>query len=187
MITHAHSPYACAKVYAFEITHNYREAYGLFARSGILFNHESERRWETFVTRKITRAIGRIHHGLQKELHLGNLEARRDWGRAEDYVEAIGLMLQQARADDYVVGTNETHSVREFLDEAFGLIGRDWRDTVKIDPRYFRPAEVAVLLVDASRARNEQGWKPKVGFKQLVRRMVEHDLEIAGREKRARG
>jgi GDPmannose 4,6-dehydratase len=181
------SPYAAAKAYAFYVTRNYREAYGLFAANGILFNHESERRGETFVTRKITRAVGRIVHGLQKEVFLGNLDAQRDWGHAADYVEAMWLMLQREQADDYVIGTGETHSVREFLELAFGRVGKDWKDFVRIDPRYLRPTEVDVLKADASKARRDLGWTPKVTFEELVCRMVDSDVELAAREKRARG
>lgn len=184
---HPRSPYACAKAYAFYVAQNYREAYDLHISNGILFNHESERRGETFVTRKITRAIGRIKHGMQNELFLGNLDAKRDWGHAEDYVGAMWLMLQQEKGDDYVVGTGETHSVREFLELAFSQANLDYRDFVKIDPRYYRPAEVDVLLADATKARNTLGWKPKISFEQLVARMVAHDVELAAREKRARG
>ena len=175
------SPYAAAKAYAFYITRNYREAYGIFAVNGILFNHESPRRGETFVTRKITRAVARIKHGLQDKLYLGNLDANRDWGYAGDFVEAMWLMLQAKQADDYVVATGETHSVREFCAEAFGCVGLDWKDFVKVDPKYFRPAEVDVLLGDASKARRELGWKPNVTFKELARLMVEADLESAGK------
>jgi GDPmannose 4,6-dehydratase len=177
------SPYACAKAYAFHITRNYRESYGLFACNGILFNHESERRGETFVTRKITRAAARIKHGLQDKLYLGNLDAKRDWGHAEDYVEAMWLMLQQDEPDDYVVATGETHSVREFLDECFGHLGLDWNDYVEIDPRYFRPTEVDLLLGDATRARERLGWTPTVTFPGLVQRMLEHDLALLERER----
>jgi GDPmannose 4,6-dehydratase len=184
---HPRSPYACAKAYAFYIAQNYREAYGIHISNGILFNHESERRGETFVTRKITRAVGRIQHGMQKELHLGNLDAKRDWGHAEDYVEAMWLMLQQKQGDDYVVGTGQTHSVREFLELAFGHVGLDYRDFVKIDPRYFRPAEVDLLLADPTKAQQVLGWKPRISFEDLVARMVTHDVELAAREKRARG
>ncbi|MFO0760139.1 MAG: GDP-mannose 4,6-dehydratase [Byssovorax sp.] len=184
---HPRSPYAAAKAYAFYVTQNYREAYGMYACNGILFNHESERRGETFVSRKITRAVGRIKHGLQKELYLGNLDAKRDWGHAADYVEAMWLMLQQDAADDFVVGTGETHSVREFLDLAFGRVGLDWHDHVKIDERYFRPAEVDLLLSDPSKARTKLGWVPKIGFPELVARMVDADLALAAREKRAQG
>ncbi len=183
---HPRSPYAVAKAYSFYITQNYREAYGMFACNGILFNHESERRGETFVTRKITRAVGRIKHGLQQELYLGNLDAKRDWGHAADYVEAMWLMLQQSEPDDYVVGTGETYAVREFAEKAFAHVGLDYLDFVKIDPRYFRPAEVDLLLADPSKAKAKLGWQPKVGFDELVRRMVESDLELAAREKRAR-
>jgi len=184
---HPRSPYAAAKAYSFYITQNYREAYGLFASNGILFNHESERRGETFVTRKITRAVGRIKHGLQSELFLGNLDAKRDWGHAEDYVEAMWRMLQHHTADDFVIGTGETHAVREFVERAFDAAGLVWSDFVKLDPRYLRPAEVDLLLADASKAKRELGWTATVGFEALVRRMVESDLELAAREKRARG
>src|SRR5881397_3843906 len=155
---HPRSPYAVAKAYAFYMTQNYREAYGLFAVNGILFNHESERRGETFVTRKITRAVGRIKHGLQDKLYLGNLEAKRDWGFAGDYVQTMWLMLQQERPDDYVVATGEAHSVRDFLEEAFSYAGLHWQDHVKVDPKYFRPAEVDVLQGDPSKARKALGW-----------------------------
>jgi GDPmannose 4,6-dehydratase len=184
---HPRSPYAAAKAYAFYVTQNYREAYGLFAANGILFNHESERRGETFVTRKITRALGRIKHGLQKELFLGNLDAKRDWGHAADYVEAMWLMLQEDKPDDYVIGTGETHSVREFLELAARRLDLDWREYVRTDERYFRPAEVDLLLADPSKAKAALGWAPKVGFEELVARMVDADLELAAREKRARG
>lgn len=173
------SPYACAKAYAYHITVNYRESYGLFACNGILFNHESERRGETFVSRKITRAATRIKLGLQKRLYLGNLDARRDWGYAKDYVEAMWLMLQADEADDFVISTGETHSVREFLTEAFGYLDLDWEKYVETDPRYYRPAEVDLLLGDSSKARRVLGWEPKVSFKELVRLMVDHDLELA--------
>lgn len=173
------SPYACAKAYAYHITVNYRESYGLFACNGILFNHESERRGETFVSRKITRAATRIKLGLQNRLFMGNLDARRDWGHAKDYVEAMWLMLQADEADDYVIATGETHSVREFLSEAFGYLDLDWQQYVETDPRYYRPAEVDFLLGDASKARRVLGWEPKIDFKQLVRMMVDHDLELA--------
>ena len=184
---HPRSPYAAAKAYAFYLTQNYREAYSMFAVNGILFNHESERRGETFVTRKITRAVGRIKHGLQRELFLGNLDARRDWGHARDYVDAMWRMLQVDTPDDYVVGTGETHSVREFLELAFTRAGLDWREHVKIDPRYMRPAEVDLLLADPSKARAELGWTPTVTFPELVSLMVDSDIELAAREKRARG
>ncbi len=170
------SPYACAKVYAHWQTVNYREAYNLFACNGILFNHESERRGETFVTRKITRAIANILHKKQDKLYLGNLEARRDWGYAKDYVQAMWLMLQQPEPDDYVIATGETHSVREFLETAFGYVNLRWEDYVEIDPRYFRPTEVELLIGDASKAKQKLGWTPKVSFTELVQIMVEADL-----------
>jgi len=179
---HPRSPYACAKAYAYHITVNYRESYGLFACNGILFNHESERRGETFVSRKITRAATRIKLGLQKKLYLGNLDARRDWGHARDYVEAMWLMLQADEPDDYVIATGENHSVREFLDEAFGYLDLDWKEFVETDPRYYRPAEVDLLLGDSSKARRVLGWEPQVGFKELVQLMVDHDLELAQME-----
>jgi GDPmannose 4,6-dehydratase len=179
---HPRSPYGCAKAYAYHITVNYRESYGMFACNGILFNHESERRGETFVSRKITRAATRIKLGLQQKLYLGNVDAQRDWGYARDYVEAMWLMLQAESADDYVIATGETHSVREFLDETFGYLDLDWQESVETDPRYFRPAEVDLLLGDASKARKELGWEPKVSFKELVRLMVDHDLELAKHE-----
>jgi GDPmannose 4,6-dehydratase len=178
------SPYACAKVYAFHITRNYREAYGLYACNGILFNHEGPRRGETFVTRKITRAAARIKLGLQGRLFLGNLEAKRDWGFAGDYVDAMWRMLQQEEPDDYVIATGETHSVREFLDEAFRLVDMDWKRHVEIDPRYFRPTEVDVLCGDAGKARSKLGWAPKVGFKELVRMMIDADMKLAENEAR---
>lgn len=184
---HPRSPYAVAKAYAFYMVQNYREAYGMFATNGILFNHESERRGETFVTRKITRALGRIKHGMQKELYLGNIDAKRDWGHAADYVEAMWLMLQHETPDDFVIATGETYSVREFLETAFGHVGLDYQQYVKIDPRYFRPAEVDLLLGDPSKAKRVLGWKPKVSFKELVTRMVDSDVELAAREKRAKG
>jgi GDPmannose 4,6-dehydratase len=176
---HPRSPYACAKVYAYWQTVNYREAYKIFACNGILFNHESPRRGETFVTRKITRAATRIKLGLQRKLYLGNLEAKRDWGFAGDFVEAMWLMLQHDTPDDYVIATGETHSVREFLDETFSVLELDWQKYVEIDQRYFRPSEVDLLLGDASKARRVLNWQPRVSFKQLVRMMVEHDLAIA--------
>jgi GDPmannose 4,6-dehydratase len=179
------SPYGCAKAYAYYITVNYRESYDLFACNGILFNHESERRGETFVSRKITRAATRIKLGLQDKLYLGNLDARRDWGYAGDYVEAMWLMMQAGEPDDYVIATGETHSVREFLDEAFGLLDIDWKEHVDIDPRYYRPTEVDLLLGDASKARQQLGWEPKVSFKELVSIMVNHDLELARAEQAA--
>jgi GDPmannose 4,6-dehydratase len=177
------SPYACAKVYSFWQTVNHREAYGVFAANGILFNHESPRRGETFVTRKITRAACRIKYGLQEKLFLGNLDARRDWGFAGDYVEAMWLMLQQDKPDDYVIATGECHSVREFLDEVFGCLDMDWHRHVEIDPRYFRPSEVDLLQGDASKARRLLNWQPRVGFKQLAQMMVEADLKAADRER----
>jgi len=180
---HPRSPYAAAKAYAFYITQNYREAYGMFACNGILFNHESPRRGETFVTRKITRAATRIKLGLQKKLYLGNLDAKRDWGFAGDYVEAMWLMLQQDEPRDYVIATGETHSVREFLDETFRLLDLDWREYVEHDPRYDRPAEVDLLLGDASFAKSTLGWQPRVDFKGLVKMMVEADLVLAREEK----
>ena len=177
------SPYACAKAYAFWITVNYRESYNLHASNGILFNHESERRGETFVTRKITRAVARIRHGLQDKVFLGNLDAKRDWGFAGDYVEAMWLMLQQDTPDDYVIATGETHSVKEFLEEAFSQVQLDWKKHVEIDPRYFRPAEVDLLLGDATKAKKKLGWQPKVGFKTLVKQMVDADLAHVEKEK----
>jgi GDPmannose 4,6-dehydratase len=187
---HPRSPYGAAKVYAFWMTVNYRESYGFHASNGILFNHESPRRGETFVTRKITRALARIKAGLQKELYLGNLDAKRDWGYAPEFVEAMWLMLQQERGDDFVVATGETHSVREFLDEAFGVVGLDWKDYVKVDPRYYRPAEGDLVIGDASKARKVLGWQPKTTFAELVRIMVQADidrlaLEMSGQHVRA--
>lgn len=171
------SPYAAAKVYAFWMVANYKEAYKIFASNGILFNHESPRRGETFVTRKITRALAKIKLGFEKKLYLGNLSAKRDWGFAGDYVEAMWLMLQQDEPDDYVVATGESHSVEEFLEEAFSYQGLDWKDYVEIDPRYFRPIEVGYLQGDASKARKRLGWQPKVHFKELVKLMVDADLK----------
>jgi len=176
------SPYGCAKAYAFYMVRNYREAYSLFACNGILFNHESPRRGETFVSRKITRAATRIKLGLQDKLYLGNLEAKRDWGYAPDYVEAMWLMLRQDKPDDYVIATGETHSVREFVEHAFGLLGLNWKKHVEIDPRYIRPTEVDVLIGDFSKAKKDLGWKPKKKFEDLVRIMVEADLELAKKE-----
>jgi GDPmannose 4,6-dehydratase len=170
------SPYAVAKVYSYWATVNYRESYGMFACNGILFNHESPRRGETFVTRKITRAAARIKAGLQDSLFLGNLDARRDWGYAKEYVEAMWLMLQQNDPDDYVIATGETFAVREFLEEAFSHVGMDWREFVKIDPKYYRPAEVDLLVGDAAKAKRQLGWQPTTRFKELVRLMVEADL-----------
>ena len=179
---HPRSPYACAKVFAYHSTVNYREAYGLFACNGILFNHESERRGETFVTRKITRAVTRIKLGLQEKLYLGNLDAKRDWGYARDYVEAMWLMMQAERPDDYVIATGETHSVREFVEGAFSYLDLDWRDYVEIDPWYYRPSEVDVLQGDATKARRALGWEPKVSFTDLIRLMVDSDMLLARRE-----
>lgn len=176
------SPYAAAKVYAYWMTVNYREAYDMFACNGILFNHESPRRGETFVTRKITMALARIKHGVQKKLYLGNLDAKRDWGFAGDYVEAMWLMLQQEKAEDFVIATGETHSVKEFLKESFEHAGLDWKKHVEIDSRYFRPTEVELLLGDCSKAKKKLKWKPKVGFKQLVHMMVDADMELIERE-----
>jgi GDPmannose 4,6-dehydratase len=170
------SPYAAAKLYAYWMTVNYRNAYTLFAVNGILFNHESPRRGETFVTRKITRAVAHIRKGLQKKLYLGNLEARRDWGFAPEYVECMPLLLQHDTPEDVVIGTGESHSVRDFVEEAFSYAGLDWREHVEIDPRYFRPTDVDHLLADASKARKLLGWEPRVTFRELVRIMVDCDL-----------
>jgi GDPmannose 4,6-dehydratase len=170
------SPYACAKVYSYWITVNFRESYGLHASNGILFNHESPRRGETFVTRKITRAIAHILCGLQDKLYMGNLDAKRDWGYAKEYVEAMWLMLQQEQPDDYVIATNETHSVREFLEVAFQHAGLDWRKFVEIDPKYFRPAEVDLLIGDYAKAHKILGWEPKTKFHELVKIMVDSDI-----------
>jgi GDPmannose 4,6-dehydratase len=177
------SPYAVSKVSAHWFGVNYREAHGMFVSNGILFNHESPRRGETFVTRKITRALGRISQGLQDKLYLGNLDARRDWGFAGDYVDAMWRILQQPAPDDFVIATGEAYSVREFLETAFGYLNRDWREYVEIDPAYFRPAEVDYLMGDATKARTALNWQPKVGFRQLVRMMVDNDVELACREK----
>jgi GDPmannose 4,6-dehydratase len=174
---HPRSPYGCAKVFAHNIAVNYRESYGLFVCNGILFNHESPRRGENFVTRKITRAVARIKRGVQKNLFLGNLDARRDWGYAPEYVEAMWLMLQQEAPDDYVIATGEAHTVREFVTLAFEHAGLDWQQHVQIDPAYYRPAEVDFLLGDASKARRQLGWEPKVKFPDLVRIMVDADLQ----------
>lgn len=171
------SPYGAAKVYAYWITVNYRESYNLHASNGILFNHESPRRGETFVTRKITRAVARIKAGLQKKLYMGNLDAQRDWGYAPEYVEAMWLMLQQDQPDDYVIATGETHTVREFLQVAFGRAGLDWEKYVELDPRYLRPTEVDLLIGDPSKAKKQLNWAPKVGFRQLVEIMVDADIE----------
>ncbi len=183
---HPRSPYAAAKAYGYYLTVNYREAYGLFACNGILFNHESPRRGENFVTRKITRAAGRIAAGTQEKLFLGNLDARRDWGFAGDYVRAMWLMLQQDQADDYVVSTGEVHSVRDFLEAAFARVGLDWKKYVEIEARQIRPAEVDLLQGDASKARRVLGWKPEVSFEELVGMMVDADVELARREARGR-
>jgi len=176
------SPYGAAKVYAYWVTVNYRESYGIFACNGILFNHESPRRGETFVTHKITRAAAKIKVGLQEKIYLGNLEAKRDWGYAKEYVEAMWLMLQQQEADDYVIATGETHSVREFLEEAFSYLGLRWQEHVEIDPKYYRPTEVDLLVGDAGKAKRKLGWEPKTKFKDLVRLMVDADLVAAEKE-----
>ena len=174
---HPRSPYAVSKVFAYWATVNYRESYNLFACNGILFNHESPRRGETFVTRKITRALAYIKAGLQKKLYLGNLDAKRDWGYAKEYVEAMWLMLQQDKPEDYVIATGETHAVSEFCEEAFNYVGLNWKDYVEIDPRYFRPAEVDLLIGDASKAKRILGWEPKTKFKELVHLMVDADMK----------
>lgn len=179
---HPRSPYGAAKVYAYWATVNYRESYGMFACNGILFNHESPRRGETFVTRKITRAVARIKAGQQEKLYLGNLDAKRDWGYAREYVEAMWQMLQQDEADDYVIATGETHSVEEFLTEAFSHVNLDWRDYVELDPKYLRPAEVDLLIGDASKAKRMLGWEPKVSFRELVRLMVDADVAMLGQQ-----
>jgi GDPmannose 4,6-dehydratase len=181
---HPRSPYACAKVFAYWAAVNYREAYGFHAANGILFNHESPRRGETFLTRKVTRAAGRIKVGLQKELFLGNLDAWRDWGYAKDFVEAMWLALQQDEPDDFVVATGESHSIREFCEAAFGRLDLDYREFVKLDPRYLRPAEVDHLRGDFSKARKALGWSPRTSFKELIKLMVDSDLELARREAR---
>jgi GDPmannose 4,6-dehydratase len=177
------SPYGCAKVFSYWITVNYRESYGLHASNGILFNHESPRRGETFVTRKITRAVAHIQAGLQGKLYLGNLDAKRDWGYAKEYVEAMWLILQQDKPEDYVVATGETHSVREFLEAAFAHAGLHWKDFVEIDQRYYRPAEVDLLVGDYSKARKQLGWEPKTKFKDLVKLMVDADVELLRRHR----
>jgi GDPmannose 4,6-dehydratase len=176
------SPYAAAKVYGYWITVNYRESYNLHASNGILFNHESPRRGETFVTRKITRAVARIKAGLQKELYLGNLDSKRDWGFAPEYVEAMWLMLQQDKPDDYVIATGETHTVREFVEEAFAHVGLDWKQYVKFDARYLRPTEVDLLIGDPTKAKKQLGWEPKVKFKELVKIMVDADCQQLERQ-----
>lgn len=177
---HPRSPYGAAKVYAYWMVRNHREGYGLFACNGILFNHESPRRGETFVTRKITYGLASILAAKKKKLYFGNLDAKRDWGYAPDYVEAMWLMLQQDKPDDYVIGTGETHSVREFMEAAFSYMNLDWQDYVEIDPVYFRPTEVEALKADSSKAKRELGWAPKVSFKDLVKIMVDTDLDAAG-------
>jgi GDPmannose 4,6-dehydratase len=176
------SPYGAAKVYAYWVTVNYRESYGLFACNGILFNHESPRRGETFVTRKITRAAAQIKAGLQHKVYLGNLDAKRDWGYAKEYVEAMWLMLQQDKPDDYVIATGETHSVGQFLEEAFSYAGLDWRKHVEIDPKYYRPAEIDLLVGDAGKAKKKLGWEAKTKFKSLVRLMMEADVCLAQKQ-----
>jgi GDPmannose 4,6-dehydratase len=181
------SPYAAAKIYSYWITVNYRESYNMFAVNGILFNHESPRRGETFVTRKITRAVGRIKIGLQDKLYLGNLDAKRDWGFAKEYVEAMWLMLQQDKPDDYVVATGETHSVREFLEHAFGRVDLDYQKYVEIDPQYYRPAEVDLLIGDPTKCKEKLGWVPTTTFKTLVELMVDEDLKKAEQEKLING
>jgi GDPmannose 4,6-dehydratase len=183
---HPRSPYGCAKAYAYYITVNYRESYGMFACNGILFNHESERRGETFVSRKITRGATRIKLGLQEKLYLGNLDARRDWGYARDYVEAMWMMMQAEESDDYVIATGETHTVREFLEKTFSYLDLEWGKYVEVDSRYFRPAEVDLLQGDASKARRKLGWEAKVSFDQLVKLMTDYDLALAKQEAAAR-
>jgi GDPmannose 4,6-dehydratase len=180
---HPRSPYGVSKLAAHWFAVNYREAYDLFLANGILFNHESPRRGETFVTRKVTRAVGRIVQGLQDKVFLGNLDARRDWGFAGDFVEAMWLMLQRDRPDDYVIATGESHTVRELCEEAFGSVGLDWEDHVEVDPRYFRPTEVDVLQGDSSKARADLGWEAHVGFEELVKLMVDYDMELARQER----
>jgi len=177
------SPYGCSKVYAYWITVNYRESYGMHASNGILFNHESPRRGETFVTRKITRAVAHIKAGLQDKVYLGNLDAKRDWGYAKEYVEAMWLMMQQEQPDDYVIATNETHSVKEFLQVAFDHVGLDWQKHVEIDPRYYRPAEVDLLIGDYSKAKKKLGWEPKTKFVELTKLMVDADMELLRRHR----
>jgi GDPmannose 4,6-dehydratase len=180
---HPRSPYACAKVYSYWQVVNYRESYGMYAVNGILFNHESPRRGETFVTRKVTRAATRIKLGLQDKLYMGNLESKRDWGFAGDYVEAMWLMLQQEEPEDFVVATGETHSVREWIDECFSLLGMDYKKYVETDPRYLRPAEVDLLLGDPAKAKRVLKWEPKVKFKDLAKMMIDADMKLAQREK----
>jgi len=176
------SPYGAAKVYSYWLTVNYRESYGMFACNGILFNHESPRRGETFVTRKVTRTAARIKAGLEEKVYLGNLDAKRDWGYAKEYVEAMWLMLQQEEPDDYVIATGETHSVRELLEETFSYAGLDWRKHLAIDERYYRPAEVDLLIGDPGKAKRKLGWEAKTKFKDLVRLMVDADMETARKE-----
>ena len=182
-VFHPRSPYACAKVFAHQATVNYRESYGLHASCGILFNHESPRRGETFVTRKITRAVAQIHLGAEDKLYLGNLEARRDWGFAGDYVEAMWQMLQQEQPGDFVIATGETHTVREFVEATFSLLSLDWENHVRIDPLYFRPTEVDILLGDSRKAREQLNWYPRINFQQLIEMMVESDWKLARKEK----
>lgn len=183
---HPRSPYGVAKVFAYDTTKNYREAYNIFAVNGILFNHESERRGHNFVTRKITTGIARILAGLDEKLYLGNLSARRDWGYAPEYVEAMWLMLQQPKPEDYVIGSGESHSVQEFLEAAFGEVGiTDWAKYVEIDPRYYRPSEVEDLVADTTKAKEKLGWQPKTKFKGLVKKMLKHDLKAHGLHERA--
>jgi len=184
---HPRSPYACAKLYSYHQVINYRESYGMFAANGILFNHESERRGETFVTRKVTRAVARIKLGTQKHLYLGNLDAKRDWGHAEDYVDAMWRILQHHEPDDFVVATGQSYSVGELVVKAFGMLGLNWEDHVLIDPKYYRPAEVEHLHGDPTKAMELLGWKPKVGFDELITRMVHHDLELAQQESVLKG
>jgi len=181
------SPYGAAKVYAYWLTVNYRESYGIFACNGILFNHESPRRGETFVTRKVTRAVARIKTGLEDKLYLGNLESKRDWGYAKEYVEAMWLMLQQDEPEDYVIATGETHSIRELLEEAFSYAGLDWRQHLEIDQRYYRPAEVDLLIGDSSKAKRKLGWEAKIKFRDLVRLMIDADMEAARKEAHMNG
>lgn len=184
---HPRSPYGVAKVFSFDAVRNYREAYGVFAVNGILFNHESERRGETFVTRKITRGIARILAGIDKKIYLGNLEARRDWGYAPEYVEAMYLMLQQPEPEDYVIGTGQSHSVKDFVETAFALAGiENWQEYVGIDPRYYRPTEVENLIADTTKAKKKLGWEHKTDFKTLVRKMLKHDLEKHGLHEHAK-
>jgi GDPmannose 4,6-dehydratase len=183
---HPRSPYGISKVAGFELTRNYREAYDMFCVSGILFNHEGPRRGYEFVTRKITSTVAQIKLGLSNELRLGNLDAKRDWGYAKDYVEAMWLMMQAESSDDYVIATGETHSVQEFVEETFSYLDLDWKEHVEIDPWYYRPSEVDLLLGDSTKARRELGWEPKVGFKDLVKLMVNHDLNLAKEEKQIR-